>query len=324
VGSGGPEPAGSTEQLDLSERREAPAAAGGVRPHSAPEADLISRGQAYLSRTRNWFSRRSAWVKVLLVLLLIGLLPWLLLATGLTITGIGLVGLRRGSLPAFRLSSRAAATGAVLVGLVTLVAGSGLAASVVGLHHPPATGPCASVSASRSSTASGATPSCSNATAPRRRGPGSGRSGRGFETVARCRCRTPSPPRSLAPATRPSRPSAIPPTSWSGPACTWSPLKLRVAWSGRRHRGARPEAELKRFYVVPDARGTGVASALLQALVEYARGSGVRVLRLETGDEQHAAIRFYRKHGFAEIRPFSPYPTAPPPSAWSRWCPPPG
>jgi hypothetical protein len=61
---------------------------------------MISRGQDFLSRARSWFSRRSAWVKVLLVLVLIGLLPWLLLAAGLTIIGIGLVGLRRGSLPA--------------------------------------------------------------------------------------------------------------------------------------------------------------------------------------------------------------------------------
>lgn len=67
------------------------------------------------------------------------------------------------------------------------------------------------------------------------------------------------------------------------------------------------EAELKRFYVVPDVRGTGVASALLQALVEYARGYGVWVLRLETGDKQHPAIRFYRRHGFTEIPRFGPY-----------------
>ena len=41
--------------------------------------------------------------------------------------------------------------------------------------------------------------------------------------------------------------------------------------------------------------------------MEYARGYGVRELRLETGDKQHAAIRFYRKHGFAEIARFGPY-----------------
>ena len=66
-------------------------------------------------------------------------------------------------------------------------------------------------------------------------------------------------------------------------------------------------AELKRFYVVPEARGTGVAAALLQALVDYAHRNGVRILRLETGDKQHAAIRFYRKHGFTEIPRFGPY-----------------
>lgn len=53
--------------------------------------------------------------------------------------------------------------------------------------------------------------------------------------------------------------------------------------------------------------GTGVATALLQALVEYGHGNGVRLRRLETGDKQHAAIRFYRKHGFAEIPRFGPY-----------------
>jgi hypothetical protein len=99
---------------------------------------MIRRGQQLLSRARTWYSGRPAWAKVLLILLLIGLLPWLLIVAGLTITGIGMVGLRRGSLPAFRLSSRAAATGAVLVGLATLAAGSGLAASVISSDSPPA------------------------------------------------------------------------------------------------------------------------------------------------------------------------------------------
>ena len=65
--------------------------------------------------------------------------------------------------------------------------------------------------------------------------------------------------------------------------------------------------ELKRFYVEAGHRGTGVADALLAALVEHARGHGVRVLRLETGDRQEAALRFYRRHGFTPIPRFGPY-----------------
>jgi putative acetyltransferase len=66
-------------------------------------------------------------------------------------------------------------------------------------------------------------------------------------------------------------------------------------------------AELKRFYVRPDHRGRGVADALMAALVAYGRAHGVLVLRLETGDRQHAAVRFYSRHGFLEVRRFPPY-----------------
>jgi putative acetyltransferase len=31
------------------------------------------------------------------------------------------------------------------------------------------------------------------------------------------------------------------------------------------------------------------------------------VLQLETGDKQHAAVGFYRRHGFAEVPRFPPY-----------------
>ena len=65
--------------------------------------------------------------------------------------------------------------------------------------------------------------------------------------------------------------------------------------------------ELKRMYVVPVHRGTGAADALMASLVEHARAHGVRVLRLETGDKQYAAVAFYRRHGFAEVPRFPPY-----------------
>lgn len=65
--------------------------------------------------------------------------------------------------------------------------------------------------------------------------------------------------------------------------------------------------ELKRFYVVPDCRGTGAADVLIAHLIAYAGEEGVTRLRLETGRKQHAAIRFYRRHGFVEIPRFGPY-----------------
>src|SRR5690242_8635416 len=65
--------------------------------------------------------------------------------------------------------------------------------------------------------------------------------------------------------------------------------------------------ELKRFFVAPAHRGTGIADAIIAALLKFATDHDVEVLRLETGDKQSAAIAFYRRHGFAEIPRFGPY-----------------
>ncbi|PZG09976.1 GNAT family N-acetyltransferase [Micromonospora craterilacus] len=66
-------------------------------------------------------------------------------------------------------------------------------------------------------------------------------------------------------------------------------------------------AEIKRMYVTPPARGTGVATAILHALEQAARDAGVRTLLLETGTAQPDAMRFYEREGYRRIANFGPY-----------------
>jgi GNAT superfamily N-acetyltransferase len=65
--------------------------------------------------------------------------------------------------------------------------------------------------------------------------------------------------------------------------------------------------EVKRMYVRPQYRGTGLARLMLDHLADYARGHGVGRLRLETGIHQHAAIGLYERAGFYSIPPFGEY-----------------
>jgi len=71
-------------------------------------------------------------------------------------------------------------------------------------------------------------------------------------------------------------------------------------------------AEVKRMYVREAARGRGVAQALLKRLEAEARDAGLSVLRLETGDRQHAAMRLYERAGFTRCGAFGAYAAMPP------------
>jgi ribosomal protein S18 acetylase RimI-like enzyme len=53
-------------------------------------------------------------------------------------------------------------------------------------------------------------------------------------------------------------------------------------------------------YVRKDRRGGGHAKALLDAIVRHALAAGIRQLELAVSGENPAAIRFYRREGFAE------------------------
>ncbi|WP_127498018.1 GNAT family N-acetyltransferase [Actinoplanes solisilvae] len=76
---------------------------------------------------------------------------------------------------------------------------------------------------------------------------------------------------------------------------------------GALRRLDKASAEIKRMYVTPASRGTGIASALLRALEDAAANRGWTTLRLETGTAQPDAIRFYEREGYREIPLYGPY-----------------
>jgi putative acetyltransferase len=65
--------------------------------------------------------------------------------------------------------------------------------------------------------------------------------------------------------------------------------------------------EIKRMYVDEAARGTGAGAQLLARLEHEARARGLAVLRLETGIHNHAALKLYRRFGYAKRPPFGDY-----------------
>ncbi len=70
-------------------------------------------------------------------------------------------------------------------------------------------------------------------------------------------------------------------------------------------------AEVKRMYVVPDARGRGLARLVLSHLEATARAAGADLMVLETGPRQLEAIGLYESCGYRRITAFGHYRDAP-------------
>lgn len=81
------------------------------------------------------------------------------------------------------------------------------------------------------------------------------------------------------------------------------------AWrrSPVRALGASLGAEIKRMYVVPEHRGTGLARRILAELEETAVAAGHDLLVLETGLMQPEAIGLYESSGYVRIDGFGHY-----------------
>jgi GNAT superfamily N-acetyltransferase len=66
-------------------------------------------------------------------------------------------------------------------------------------------------------------------------------------------------------------------------------------------------AELKRMYVLPEARGRGLGRRVLEELEAEARRLGYRAVVLETGDLQREALGLYESSGYERIPCYPPY-----------------
>ncbi|MCB5167958.1 GNAT family N-acetyltransferase [Streptomyces bambusae] len=67
------------------------------------------------------------------------------------------------------------------------------------------------------------------------------------------------------------------------------------------------DAEIKRMYVVPEARGKGLARRILAELEADARAAGRTRMALETGDQQPEAIALYLSSGYDYCPKFGLY-----------------
>lgn len=83
-----------------------------------------------------------------------------------------------------------------------------------------------------------------------------------------------------------------------------------VATGGLR-RQTDGTVEVKRMYVVPEARRRGLSRTVLAALEDRARALGATRVVLETGQMQPEAISLYKSSGYEQIEGFGHYRCAP-------------
>jgi GNAT superfamily N-acetyltransferase len=75
----------------------------------------------------------------------------------------------------------------------------------------------------------------------------------------------------------------------------------------RRCRAGEGIGELKRMWVEPHMRGTGVAQALVEELERRALALGYDRIWLDTGPRQLAAISLYKRNGYQPIPKYGHY-----------------
>jgi putative acetyltransferase len=81
----------------------------------------------------------------------------------------------------------------------------------------------------------------------------------------------------------------------------------RVVGSGAIRRLDNDICELKRMWFLKEYRGRGLAKKMVQLLLDFARKTGYKKVRLDLLDEQKQtqALEFYKRMGFYVIAPYN-------------------
>ena len=68
---------------------------------------------------------------------------------------------------------------------------------------------------------------------------------------------------------------------------------------------AGPAAELRQLYILKPWHGSGIAPALMDWVLDEARGRGAEELYLSVYVDNHRARRFYDRYGFEFVAPYA-------------------
>jgi len=93
--------------------------------------------------------------------------------------------------------------------------------------------------------------------------------------------------------------------AWQGDRVVGTGAVRRMA--GEAQTAGEPYGEIKRMYVDPALRGQRLGARMVVALEEALRLQGVTLALLETGRDQHEAIRLYERQGYTRRGPFGGY-----------------